>query len=121
MPDNLATYPFLVDPTQEADPREITPDKRSTPCVTRLRLIDFHEETGHKCASRGKEFNSERRRSGTACSDGPVPGRIVGSISGDLRAARSGGAPVSVAFGRPFRNRRRSASGDVSADAPVES
>jgi NAD(P)-dependent dehydrogenase (short-subunit alcohol dehydrogenase family) len=32
--------------------------------VTRLQIIDFLRETGHKRASRGKEFNSERRRSG---------------------------------------------------------
>jgi RNA polymerase sigma-70 factor, ECF subfamily len=29
-------------------------------------MIDFWQETGHKSASRGKEFNSERRRSGTS-------------------------------------------------------
>jgi RNA polymerase sigma-70 factor, ECF subfamily len=61
---------------------------RSTRPVTQLRMIDFWYETGHKHASRGKEFNSERRRSGTSCPDDPLSGRITGSISGDLRAAR---------------------------------
>src|SRR6202140_356366 len=79
---------------------------RGTRSVTRLRMIDFWQESGHKRASRSKEFNSERRRSGTSRPDDPLSGRITGSISGDLRAARAGSAPVSVAFGRRLRNRR---------------
>jgi hypothetical protein len=35
---------------------------RSTRPVTRLQMIDFCEESGHKRASRGKGVNSERRR-----------------------------------------------------------
>src|SRR5260370_42450263 len=79
---------------------------RGTRPVTRLGIIDFRQETGHKSASRGKEFKSERRSSGTSRPDDPLSGRIIGRISGDLRAACTGSAPVSVAFGMRLRNRR---------------
>src|SRR5215467_7508631 len=62
---------------------------RRAPLVTRLRWIDFRHEIGHKVASRSKELNSERRRSGTSRLDDPLSGRITGRISGDLRAARA--------------------------------
>src|SRR5262249_32126641 len=81
----------------------------------------FLHETGHKRVSRGKELNNERRRSGTSRPDDALSGRITGSISGDVRAARTGSAPVSVASGRRLRDRRRSTSGNVSSNAPVES
>src|SRR5262249_16295913 len=79
---------------------------RSTRAVTRLRLIDFLHEIGYKRASRGKELDRERERSGTSRSDDSLSGRITGSISGDLRAARTRSAPVSAAFGRRLGNRR---------------
>src|SRR5437879_6342390 len=79
---------------------------RGTRRVTRLRVIDFFPETGHKRTSRSKELNSERGRSGTSRSDDPLSGRIAGSISRDLLPARSGSAPLYLAFGSRLRNRR---------------
>src|SRR5260370_9440613 len=89
--------------------------------VTRLRLIDVPRETGHKRASRGKEVDGERRRSGASRPDDPVSGRIAGSVSGDVRAAGAGFAAVSFAPVRRLRNRRRSASGNIPSNASIES
>src|SRR6516165_12609936 len=53
---------------------------RGAGAVTRLRMIVFSHETGHKDASRGKELNGERRRSRTSRSDDALSGRIARSI-----------------------------------------
>src|SRR5260370_31013471 len=71
---------------------------RGTRPVTRLGIIDFRQETGHKSASRGKEFKSERRRSGTSRPDDPLSRWITGSFSGDLRATLTARPPLSVPF-----------------------
>jgi hypothetical protein len=45
-------------------------------------MIDFWHETGHKRASRGKELNSDRRRSGPSRPDDALSGREHASERG---------------------------------------